>query len=138
MSLDVSRSAYYALAKRRSCRPRRQRDEEFDAARYASVCFGSIDDATVLDRRIAGDLADLGEACTFKHVAKLLKTQGLRAIQPKSFVPKTTDSRHLPIGLQPQPALGSSGDDAHQSTLWVGDITYIPLAWRHHSATWRC
>jgi putative transposase len=47
-------------------------------------------------RRIAADLADLGEACSPRVVGRIMKNQSLRAIQPKSFVPKTTDSRHRP------------------------------------------
>ena len=76
-------------------------------------------------RRIASDLADLGLACGRRRVARLMKEQGLRAIQPKSFVPKTTNSKHR-LGYSPNllleaQILGKIND------LWVGDITYIPL-----------
>src|SRR5439155_23868097 len=76
-------------------------------------------------RRIASALADLGERCSPRRVAKLLKTQGLRAIQPKSFVPKTTDSRHR-LGYSPNLLL-EIVDPTSINQLWVGDITYIPL-----------
>jgi len=42
-------------------------------------------------RHIAEELADLGEVCSPRLVARILRNQGLRAIQPKRFVPKTTD-----------------------------------------------
>jgi len=76
-------------------------------------------------RRIAEELRERGHVCSPRRVSKVLKTQGLRAIQPKSFVPKTTDSRHR-LGYSPNLLL-----DAHKPTsinqVWVGDITYIPL-----------
>ena len=45
-------------------------------------------------RRIAIEIRKQGHICSPRKAAKLMKTQGLRAIQPKSFKPKTTDSRH--------------------------------------------
>jgi transposase InsO family protein len=119
--LDVSRSAYYAW---RNAEPsaREQRDEELvpwvraifwkHRRRYGA-------------RRIADELADRGQSCGSRRVARLLKSQGLRAIQPKSFVPKTTDSRHR-LGYSPNLLLESS-DPTGINQLWVGDITYVPL-----------
>jgi len=76
-------------------------------------------------RRITSQLADDGVVCSPQRVAKILKTQGLRAIQPKSFVPKTTDSRHG-LGYSPNLLLEAS-DPTGVDELWVGDITYLPL-----------
>ena len=45
-------------------------------------------------RRIVAELAERGESCGTRRVTKLRKTPGLSALQPKSFVPETTDSRH--------------------------------------------
>lgn len=76
-------------------------------------------------RRIAKELQSRGESCGPGRVAKLMKCQGLKAIQPKSFRPHTTDSNHR-LGYSPHRLL-----DAPQPTecnrIWVGDITYIPL-----------
>ena len=76
-------------------------------------------------RRIAEELQARGESCGPERVAKLLKFLGLEAIQPKSFRPRTTESRH---------GYGYSANllvDAPLPTeinqVWVGDITYIPL-----------
>ena len=51
-------------------------------------------------RRIADDLREMGHVCSPRKVSKVLKTQSLRAIQPKSFVPKTTGSNHH-LGYSP-------------------------------------
>jgi len=76
-------------------------------------------------RRIAAEMADLGEVCSPRRVAKLMKNQGLRALQPKSFVPKTTDSRHR-LGYSPNLILDKP-EPSGANQLWVGDITYVPL-----------
>lgn len=76
-------------------------------------------------RRIAVELAALGHKCGVERVAKLLKTAGLRAIQPKSFHPKTTDSRHT-LGYSPN-LLAHVSSLTTVNQVWVTDITYIPL-----------
>lgn len=119
--LDVSRSAYYAWRKGEPS-ARARRDEElvpWVRAVFWKHCrrYGA--------RRIADELVDLGQLCGPRRVAKLLKSQGLRAIQPKSFVPKTTDSRHG-LGYSPNLLLESPGPTGINQ-LWVGDITYVPL-----------
>jgi putative transposase len=119
--LDVSRSAYYAW-RSGGPSPRQQRDQELTPLVRALFWkhrrrYGA--------RRIAEDLADLGETCSPRRVAKLLKNQGLQAIQPKSFVPKTTDSRHG-LGYSPNLLL-ETPPTTSINQLWVGDITYVPL-----------
>ena len=119
--LNVARSAYYAWRKGAPS-ARRERDEALTPLVRAVFWkhrrrYGA--------RRIAAELADLDERCSPRRVAKLLKNQGLKAIQPKSFVPKTTDSRHK-LGYSPNLLLETpSPTSIHQ--LWVGDITYVPL-----------
>ena len=88
--LDVSRSAYYAWRAHEPSR-HQQRDDVLTPLVRAVFWKHRRRYGT---RRIADELADLGEVCSPRRVAKILKTQGLRAIQPKSFVPRTTDSRH--------------------------------------------
>ena len=79
-------------------------------------------------RRIVEELSDRGIVTGRRRVANIMKSQGLRAIQPKSFQPKTTESRHR-LGYCPNLILeGFSLRSINQ--LWVGDITYIPLAGR--------
>ena len=54
-----------------------------------------------------------------------MKTLGLQAIQPKSFTPKTTDSRHR-LGYNPN-LLARREPPTKINEVWVADITYIPL-----------
>jgi putative transposase len=72
------------------------------------------------------ELSEQGHACGVARIARLLKTQGLRAIQPKSYKPRTTDSRHR-LGYN-QNLLAGYGRVSKFNEVWVGDITYIPLS----------
>lgn len=119
--LDVSRSAYYAW-RQGDVSPRHRVDEEL--APWVRAIFWRHK-RRYGARRIADDLADRGRACSPRRVARLMKNQGLRAIQPKSFTPKTTDSRHS-LGYSPNLLL-ESADPTGVHQLWVGDITYVPL-----------
>ena len=119
--LDVSRSAYYAWRGRRPSRHERREAELTPLVRALfwkhRRRYGS--------RRIAAALADLGEVCSPRRVGKIMKNQGLRAMQSKSFVPKTTDSRHL-LGYSPNLILDTPEPNGINQ-VWVGDITYVPL-----------
>ncbi len=119
--LAVSRSAYYAWL-RGEPSSREQETERLSEAVRGTFWRHRRRYGT---RRIAQELADRGIVCSPRRVAKVLKTQGLRAIQPKSFVPKTTDSRHG-LGYSPNLLLDAS-DPTGIDELWVGDITYLPL-----------
>jgi putative transposase len=119
--LNVSRSAYYAWRERG---PSHRDQRETTLTPLVRALFWKHR-RRYGARRLADDLADLGEVCSPRLVGKIMKNQGLRAIQPKSFVPKTTDSRHH-LGYSPNLMLDMpEPDDINQ--LWVGDITYIPL-----------
>ena len=76
-------------------------------------------------RRIASTLADQGESIGRRRVAKIMQIQGLKAIQPKSFKPRGTESRHR-LGYSPNLLLNAL-DVKSMNQLWVGDITYIPI-----------
>lgn len=55
-----------------------------------------------------------------------MAANGLQAIQPRSFVPRTTDSRHR-LGFSPNLLL-TFGLPTGPNQVWVSDITYIMLA----------
>ncbi len=97
-ALEVSRSAYYDWLTREPG----AREQELDELTPAIVDIFVRHRRRYRARRIASELADEDIVCSPKRVAWVLKSQGLRAIQPRSFVPKTTDSRHT-LGYQPEP-----------------------------------
>ena len=120
-TLAVCRSAYYAW--RNGTPSPREQDDTRLGERVTAIFwrhkrrYGA--------RRIASELADHDIVCSDRRVAKLLKRHGLRAIQPKSFVPRTTDSRHG-WGYNPNLILAAPEPNGVDE-LWVGDITYLPL-----------
>ncbi len=77
-------------------------------------------------RRIVAELSHRGKAAGSFQVRKALFAHGLKAIQPRSFVPRTTDSRHL-YPISPN-LLVEIGFPSSINEVWVGDITYIPMA----------
>jgi len=71
-------------------------------------------------------MADEGYSISRHRVRRVMSSQGSKAIQPRSFVPRTTNSRHtlgydanLLLELVPVPELPRS--------VIVGDITYLLL-----------
>jgi transposase InsO family protein len=119
--LDVSRSAYYAW---RDGEPSDRAHQEAALTPLVRAVFWKHR-RRYGARRIAEELADLGERCSPRRVGKIMTNQGLRAIQPKSFVPKTTNSQHQ-LGYSPNLILDTP-EPCGVNQLWVGDITYVPL-----------
>jgi putative transposase len=76
-------------------------------------------------RRIAQELSSRNQCCGVGRVARLLREMELMAIQPKSYLPRTTDSRHS-LGFSPNLLLECLPPDGINQ-VWVGDISYIPL-----------
>jgi putative transposase len=121
-ALGVSRAGYYAHTQGEAG-PREQEDARLrplvqqifweHKRRYGA-------------RRIAAELAARGESCGPGRVARLLKQLSLQAIQPKSFRPRTTQSRH-PLGYSPNLLL-EAAPPCGINQVWLGDITYVPLA----------
>jgi len=122
--LDVSRSGFYAWrSQEESLREKDDRelgpliDEIFwhHSRRYGA-------------RRLSVELSRRGMACGVARVARLLKTRGLQAIQPKSFRPRSTESRHR-LGYNTN-VLADRAAPVRINEVWVGDITYIALGTR--------
>ncbi|MGH7928687.1 MAG: IS3 family transposase [Candidatus Binatia bacterium] len=76
-------------------------------------------------RRIAVELAARGHTCSRRRVRRLMAEMGLTAIQPRSFKPRTTDSRHT-LGFNDNLLIDAPPPDG-VNQVWVGDITYVPL-----------
>lgn len=119
--LEISKSGYYAW---RRATPTRREDDDLELAPLVGAIFHRHR-RRYGTRRIVEELRDMDHACGRRRVAKLLKTQGLKAIQPKSFKPRTTESRHR-LGYSPNLLLDFEGTDRIDQ-LWVGDITYISI-----------
>jgi putative transposase len=74
-------------------------------------------------RRVGQELRDQELVCAPSRVRRLMKQRGLKAIQPKNFVPKTSDgkaSQPSPNRLKDQPL------PEQPNRVWAGDITFIP------------
>ena len=115
--LEVPRSSYYHAAKPT---PTQRSDEELGAIietifREHRRRYGY--------RRISAELAAMDLTCAPERVRRLMRERGLKALQPRSFVPRTSDGRADRPSLnllleQPLPET--------PNTVWTGDITYIP------------
>ncbi len=74
-------------------------------------------------RRICRDLAEDGILCGPARVRRLMAERGLKAIQPRTYVPRTSDGK----ADKPSPNhLLKAGLPATPDTVWAGDITFIP------------
>jgi transposase InsO family protein len=120
-TLRVSCSGYY-VHQRGAPGPRRREDDRLKPLvrkifREHKRRYGA--------RRIAEELAARKKLCGPGRVARLMREMKLKAIQPKSFRPRTTDSRHT-LGYSPN-LLRDAAPTTTINQIWVGDITYVPL-----------
>jgi len=87
-------------------------------------------------RRIEAELKASGIEAGRCQIRSRMSEQGLKAIQPRSFVPKTTQTNP---NLRRSPNLLLEMDKVNKvNIVWVGDITYLPMAngkWSY-LATW--
>jgi transposase InsO family protein len=121
-TLGISRSAYYAYQQGRSYQVSEEKKKLITAMQDSFADhrrrYGS--------RRLTPELQEQGYSVGRHQIRRLMHQEGLVAIQPRSFVPRTTDSRHNgPFSLNL--LLGSPLPTAPTQVL-VGDITFLPLA----------
>lgn len=76
-------------------------------------------------RRIRADLQRSGIKIGRFQIRRMMQEEGLKAIQPKSFQPKTTDSK----GVKASPNLLAELkiEECAIGKVIIGDITYLPL-----------
>lgn len=119
--LDVSRSAYYEYAGG-GCGPKT--NERSTLANELEQLFHRHK-RRYGSRRLCSALRDQGYEVGRCRVRSLMKSLTLQAIQPRSFVPKTTQTD--PSKAR-KPNLLLELDDPPQGTreVLVGDITYVP------------
>ncbi len=77
-------------------------------------------------RRLQVELRERGHRVGRQALRTALRRHGVKALQPKAFTPRTTDSTHgqrcAPNLLLDQPR------PTQANRVWVSDITYLPLA----------
>lgn len=130
--LEVSRSSFYDwqqgkthLFKAVKSRVEQQVKVVFDEHKRR---YGS--------RRIEAELKGMGLDAGRYQIRRRMKEQGLKAIQPRSFVPKTTQTN--PNLLRSPNLLLEMDKVTEVDKVWVGDITYLLMAdgsWTY-LATW--
>jgi putative transposase len=119
--LSVSRSCYYVYRKFGNAPPslvkKEMEEQVVKAFKLHKQRYGV--------RRLLPELGDQGLKIGHCRIRRILKKHELKAIQPKSFVPRTTDSRH-PYPISPN-LLKGQAFPVRIDQVWVGDITFIPL-----------
>lgn len=81
-------------------------------------------------RRLHAELQAEGWGVGRHRLRSLMQEQGLRAIQPRSFVPRTTQSRHR-LGYAPNLLLGMALPPAQPKEVLVGERHVLAVAaWR--------
>lgn len=120
--MEVSLGGYYGWRKRLTepPKPRRKR-----LAKLVKDCYFEHR-RRYGTRRIRADLQRAGVKIGRSQIRQLMKEQNLKAIQPKSFQPKTTDSK----GVRASPNLLAEIkiEECAPTKIIIGDITYLPLA----------
>jgi transposase InsO family protein len=76
-------------------------------------------------RRIWEELSDQGVICAAERVRRIMKERGLRAIQPKTYVPRTSDGR---ADRPSENLLAGQPLPDKPDMKWAGDITFIPTS----------
>ena len=115
--LQVSASAYYAWQRRQAPVPEPAWQVAVRAVfKWHSARYGT--------RRLRAELHAQGHCVGRWRIRRALAAAGLRAQQPRSFVPRTTDSDPN-VRAAPNLLLGQPAPTA-PNQVWVGDITYLP------------
>jgi len=128
--MNISTSSYYESRKRFQKRESQQVIERavITAFRRHKRRYGT--------RRLVSELGDEGIRVGRERIRRILLKYQLRAIQPKSFVPHTTQSN--PLLKRSANLLLNRELPTKPNEVWVGDITYLPTnngSWLY-LATW--
>jgi len=119
--LGVCRSAYYCYLNGGS---HVLKDEKAKVAKAVKRVF-DFHKRRYGWRRIQAELRDEGMEVGRHQIRQRMREQGLVAIQPKSFVPRTTQS-HPHLRRSPNLLLEPEHLPAAPNEVVVGDITYLP------------
>ena len=119
--MEVSPSGYYGWRKRLTKPPSLRRQSLKQLVRN---CYWE-NRKRYGTRRIRADLQKSGVKIGRFQIRRMMQEEGLKAIQPKSFQPKTTDSK----GVKAAPKLLAEikWEEGAMGKVIIGDITYLPL-----------
>lgn len=125
--LGVSRSGYYRYRKGETYQESESKEKQ---AQMVKKVF-SEHKRRYGTRRIVAELQEMNIDIGRKRVRTIMQEASLKAIQPKSFVPKTTDSNHgkrACVNLLLDEKGNFIGLPTGANRIWVSDITYIGLS----------
>ena len=125
--LDVVPSRYYAWRQRQAAAAAGTREPAWETEMLAVFDHHKRRYGT---RRLQVELREKGYCVGRQALRTGLRRHHRRALQPKAFVPRTTDSTH---GQRCAPNLLLNQPRPTQANqVWVSDVTYLPLA----NGTW--
>lgn len=119
--MGVSRSAYYDW---RKCKTYQIPESKASMEQQVKNTFQEHK-SRYGARRIVHAISQTGLKISRHQATGVLRKYGLKAIQPRSFIPRTTDSRHS-YAISPN-LLTNRPWPKRINEVWVCDITYIPL-----------
>lgn len=119
--MEVSASGYYAWRKRLTKAPNLRRESLKQLVRNCYLENRRRYGARRIQRSLSRNGIRIGRA----GVRRLMREEGLKAIQPRAFKPRTTDSE----GTQPAANLLAeiNFSECAAGKIIIGDITYIRL-----------
>ncbi|CCP16131.1 Putative transposase insK for insertion sequence element [Stenotrophomonas maltophilia RA8] len=116
--LGVHRSGYYAWLKE----PASARDKD-DQRLLGLIKHSWLESGSVYGhRKVTTDLRELGETCSRHRVARLMKSEGLRAMVGYGRRPRPLSG---PVGSVAKNVLARGFKVNEPNRAWVTDITYI-------------
>lgn len=120
--MRVSAGGYHAWRKRLSKPPSVRRQT---TRRLIEQCFWD-NRRRYGTRRIAAELQRAGAQIGRSAVRTVLREANLRALRPKKFAPRTTDSAHGKLA-SPNLLAAKENQPVRAAQVIIGDITYLPL-----------
>lgn len=116
--LGIHRSGYYAWLKE----PASDRDKD-DQRLLGLIKHSWLESGSVYGhRKVTTDLRELGETCSRHRVARLMKSEGLRAMVGYGRRPRPLSG---PVGSVAKNVLARGFKVSEPNRAWVTDITYI-------------